>query len=265
VVSVFGYGLVEGRVVRRSLIAAVIAAIAALAICSVATAESRRTVLASVGPGGANTSAGIAAVSKDGKKMFFETGDALVAEDSDGLCDRGFDDYYGEPFPPSPCVDLYVRDLTAGTTELVSTGPAGGAGHFDARFPVVARQAVSEDGNRVFFMTAEPLVSEDADDRSDVYQRDLAAATTRLISTGPVDPGLFDASFGGASIDGSQAFFYTAERLVTEDMDSNQDFYQRAGDRTILLSIGPYGGNGPWNAGGLPGSTDGSRVLVATR
>jgi hypothetical protein len=257
--------LAEGRVVRRSLIAAVIAAIAALAICSVATAESRRTVLASVGPGGANTSAGIAAVSKDGKKMFFETGDALVAEDSDGLCDRGFDDYYGEPFPPSPCVDLYVRDLAAGTTELVSTGPAAGAGHFDARFPVIARQAVSEDGNRVFFVTAEPLVSEDADDRSDVYQRDLAAGTTRLISTGPVDPGLFDASFGGASIDGSQAFFYTAERLVTEDTDSNQDFYQRAGDATILLSIGPYGGNGPWNAGGLPGSTDGSRVLVTTR
>ena len=221
-------------------------------------------MLASVGPGGANTSAGIAAVSKDGKKMFFETGDALVAEDSDGLCDREGYDYYGEPFPPSPCVDLYVRDLAAGTTELVSTGPAGGAGHFDARFPVIARRAVSEDGNRVFFVTAEPLVSEDADDRSDVYQRDLAAGATRLISTGPVDPGLFDASFGGASIDGSQAFFYTAERLVTEDTDSNQDFYQRAGDKTILSRSARTAATDHGTQAACRGRP-GSRVLVATR
>jgi hypothetical protein len=158
-----------------------------------------------------------------------------------------------------------VRDLASGTTELVSTGPAGGSGHFDARFPTTSRQAVSEDGDRVFFESAEILVSEDGDGRSDVYQRDLGAGTTRLISTGPVDGGFADARFGGASTDGSRALFYTEERLVPEDTDLQQDFYQRAADSTVLLSIGPSGGNGPWSAGGIPGSVDGSRVLVTTR
>ena len=250
---------------RRILVGCLIPAVAALAVCSVAAAESRRTELASVGPGRANvTWFEFSAVSMDGTKAFFVTGDALVPEDTDGLCDRGVDSWWS-PLPPTPCHDLYVRDLATGTTELVSTGPAGGSGHFDARFPTVSRHAVSEDGDRVFFETAEPLVSEDDDSRSDVYRRDLAAGTTRLISTGPVDQGLADARFAGASTDGARGLFLTEERLVAEDTDSHQDAYQRDGDTTILLSIGPHGGNGAWDAGGSPASTDGSRVLVGTR
>jgi hypothetical protein len=251
---------------RRSILMMGLAVLTALAMSSVASAESRRTELASVGPGGANvTGASLEAVSKDGSKVFFTTGDALVPEDNDGLCDRGFDYETGQPYPPTPCQDVYVRDIAAGTTKLVSTGPTGGSGHADARLPLFQRQDVSDDGNLVFFETAEPLVSQDTDTLNDVYQRDLATGTTRLISTGPSDQGLFDAKYGGASTDGSRALFYTEERLVPEDVDSEQDFYERAGDMTILLSTGPDGGNGPWPAGGVPGSTDGTRVLIATR
>lgn len=250
---------------RRAVVALVSAAVLLAITCGSAAAN--RTELASAGPGGANVSnSNFLAASKDGTKAFFSTGDALVLEDADGLCPRGSDPYTGQEFPPTPCIDIYVRDLAARTTKLVSTGPTGGSGHFDASFPRFPRFITSQDGNRVFFETAEPLVSEDGHEAVDVYERDLGTSTTKLISTGAAGgSGSFDASFAGASADGSRAFFITDERLVPEDTDSRQDGYLRSGNTTSLLSFGPNGGNGPWDAGASPASEDGSWVLVGTR
>ena len=52
------------------------------------------------------------------------------------------------------------------STELVSTGPAGGNGA-----ATVAYAGASEDGGRVYFQTIESLVAADTDARTDVYER----------------------------------------------------------------------------------------------
>ena len=53
-------------------------------------------------------------------------------------------------------IDVYER--AGGQTTLVSTGPTGGNGGVDANFG-----GASADGARVFFRTAESLVSADTD------------------------------------------------------------------------------------------------------
>ncbi len=68
--------------------------------------------------------------------------------------------------------DVYER--SGGQTTLLSTGPTGGNGAFDARF-----EGASADGSRVFFLTDEPLVSADTDTSEDIYvQRIVAPVNT---------------------------------------------------------------------------------------
>lgn len=143
-------------------------------------------------------------------------------------------------------------------TDLISSGPAGG----NAETAGVYRGA-SEDGTRVFFQTAEPLVSADTDNSIDVYERLLAGTT--LLSTGPVGGnGANSATFAGASADGLHVFFRTTERLVSADTDSAQDIYERYNGTTTLVSTGPNGGSGSFNAIYDGVSKDGSRVFFDT-
>ena len=122
------------------------------------------------------------------------------SDDRDGLCDRDNGYPYPNPPPPSPCYDIYQRDLTSKTTSLVSTGPAGGDGSFDADFA-----GMTDDAAHVYFETREKLVPEDDGRRVhattpaspipciDVYER--VGGTTRLVSQGPGDTGRYDAQF----------------------------------------------------------------------
>ena len=87
------------------------------------------------------------------------TSEQLVASDSDSAAD--------------------VYERAGGVTTLLSTGPAGGNGAFEAPF-----RAASLDGSRVFFETEEALVASDNDTSQDVYER--AGGVTTLVSTGPV-------------------------------------------------------------------------------
>src|SRR5688572_11888005 len=67
--------------------------------------------LVSVGANGGDvSSSAFAGASEDGRFVFFSTPDDLVPEDADGLCPRGFDDWTGQQYPPTPCVDVYERD-----------------------------------------------------------------------------------------------------------------------------------------------------------
>ena len=64
-------------------------------------------------------------------------------------------------------IDVYAR--VAGTTELISTGPATQNEEIPAKL-----LGVSGDGSRIAFNTVESLVSVDTDDRMDVYSRTVA-------------------------------------------------------------------------------------------
>lgn len=176
-------------------------------------------------------------MSDDGTRVFLSTEEQLVTADTDGF------------------TDIYER--AAGTTTLVSTGPAGGNGNFQAAFSVA-----SADGTRVFFDTQEQLVAGDTDAHSDTYERSGGATT--LISTGPTDTHTFGNTAQAISTDGTHAFLQTAEPLVASDMDTKVDVYDRAAGTTTLLSTGPAGGNGNVDAGFQDSSADGTRAFFNT-
>jgi hypothetical protein len=141
----------------------------------------------------------------------------------------------------------------------VSTGPAGGNGARDAEFRVV-----SDGGTRVLFETAESLVSSDTDSALDVYER--SGGTTTLLSTGPTGGnGSTDSMFQGASADASRIVFGTTEAMVASDTDGMFDLYERTGGTTTLVSTGPSGGNGAFEAFFSAISTDGSRIIFETQ
>jgi hypothetical protein len=203
------------------------------------------TTLLSTGPAGGNGAfnASFSASSADGTRVFFRTSEQLVSGDTDTT------------------QDLYER--FNGTTTLMSSGPAGGNGPFQVIF-----NAISQDGSRVLFSTAESLVGADADgDWTDVYQR--SNGTTTLISTGALGGnGLFQATYAGKSQDATRVFFHTDEPLEGSDIDTSQDVYSRSGGVTSHLSIGPAGGNGnedfDYDAVFDGASTDGSIAWLHT-
>lgn len=197
--------------------------------------------------------------SADGKFAFFETDEQLVPGDTDNKR------------------DIYVRsfDETVGAyvTREISTGPTGGNDSYNALF-----ERVSGDGAHAFFSTEEPLVAADTDRRADVYVRDLASGTTRLVSRGVAaclpgcGAGEFDSGFAAVSADGNRVFVVTAERLdPSADTDGAVDVYERdlSSETTALVSAGasacaPSCGNGDFNATLRGLSADGSRAFFAT-
>ncbi len=199
-----------------------------------------QTTLLSTGPTGGNGVIFVlyAGASADGTRVFFRTVESLVSADTD------------------TALDVYER--SGGQTTLVSTGPAGGNGAADAQFA-----GASADGTRVFFATAERLVSADTDAMDDVYER--AAGQTTLVSTGPAGGnGAVAAFLVGMSADGTRVFFSTYESLVSADTDSRLDVHERSGGQTTLVSPGPAGGNPDFDAIFRGVSSDGSRVFLQT-
>jgi hypothetical protein len=164
------------------------------------------TTLVSTSPGGGNGDfpAVPGEIAADGTRVLFTTKERLVAGDTD------------------QALDVYER--SAGTTTLISTGPTGGNGNFDADFA-----DVSSDGTHVFFKTHEPLFADDIDGWSDVYER--TGGVTMLISTGPADDHSvpFGSALGDASADGTRVFFTSGRRLVSSDTDNAFDLYLRGG------------------------------------
>jgi hypothetical protein len=212
------------------------------------------TTKLSQGPNGGsgNNDVVFRAVSNDGKRVFFQTGESLVTADADGKC-------YFEAELYLACTDVYER--TGGTTNLVSIGPSAsaGTGAFNARF-----RGMSKDGTHVFFSTAEQLVPADTDTAVDIYER--FNGTTTLVSTGPSggNNSSFDAYFRGCSDDGSHVFIETQDQLTSNDTDSEADVYERSGGATTLVSTGPSGGNGPTGSAFKGASSDGSRLFFET-
>lgn len=198
-------------------------------------------VLASIGPDGGNgdpLNVTYKGSRSDGSAVFF-----LTSERLDSTADT--DDKQ----------DVYER--SGSTTTLVSTGPAGGNGSFNATL-----NWISPDGSNsgVLFSTEEQLTIQDQDSSLDVYERN--GGITTLISPGGSAGS--NASFAGASADGSHVFFITSESLVAKDKDTSPDIYEQVGSTTNLVSTGPEGGNGNFGSGLNGVSVDGMHAFLTT-
>lgn len=134
-----------------------------------------RTTVA-VSDAGADTRSFEPAISGSGRHVAFATD----ADLGDG----------GDP----DATDVYLRDVAARTTVLVSRGDGRGGpgGTDDSTAP-----AISADGRLVAFRSDADELSPDDDSVANVYVRDVAAGTTRLASRGAGDGGSLEPAISG--------------------------------------------------------------------
>jgi hypothetical protein len=234
----------------KRLCAGMAALLSVLVLTASASASHDVTERLSQGPIGGNgaVASNYRTMSSDGSRVFFQTTEKLISADTDSA------------------IDIYER--SGATTTLISTGPIGGNGAFAATMPSpqpeLERSGISQDGTKVFFRTAEKLVSADTDNAMDIYLR--SAGTTTLISPSPTVPGGPQTVFYKANtLDGSRVFFETAESLVAGDSDIARDVYQWLGGTLTRLSTGPSGGNNSdFDTFFEDASADGTRVVLGT-
>ena len=200
--------------------------------------RSGATQLVSTGPtGGSSGFTVFHAASEDGRWAIFSTTERLVAADTNGAA-----------------IDLYARDLRAGTTHIVSTGASGAA---DVRFG-----GASRDRSRVAFVTPSQLTPDDTDSGTDTYVRDLGSGALELAS---VDQGGPSSDFEAMSSDGYRVFFITLDRLVPEDTDGRLDLYARDLRNDVTQLVAPGANTQGSDADEvLRVSDDGARVLIMT-
>jgi Tol biopolymer transport system component len=230
------------------------------------------------GTDSANSWSGMPVFSPDGGKIAF-----LSDADDFGPTDSTHPDV---SFP----TDIYVRDLAAGTTNLVTVNAAGtdsGNGYSDYVRPTgygdFSKQALfSPDGTRIVFHShANDLVPNDAPRAQtgdlDVFMRDLATGTTTLISakgagTGSGNGRSLDAAF---SPDGTKVLFTSvADDLGPTDSpragtvaEVQYDVYLRdlASGTTTLVSANAAGtGSGNGRAEEPVFSPDGTRIAFTS-
>ncbi len=183
-----------------------------------------------------------AEISADGRFVAFHSNaDNLSAEDDDAV------------------IDVYVRDLQAGTTTLVSRaeGATGAGGDASSTQP-----SISADGRLVVFESeADNLSGDSVGVFSEVFVRDLQANTTTLVSRESGPGG--GVAAGGSSLqpkisaDGRVvAFHSSAPNLSGDDDDATDDVFVRdlLGNTTTLVSRA----DGPGGAAGDDGSFDSS-------
>ena len=171
---------------------------------------------------------------------------------------------------PPGAQGVFVRDLDAGTTTLVSraTGGSGAPAVGDSLSP-----SISADGTRVAFASPSPNLSdEDVDAATDVFVRDLALATTTLVSRANGVAGAA-ADFGGldpviAGDGRSVAFRSPATNLSGEDLDPVADVFVRdlAAQTTTLVSraAGAFGAPAASPSGGPSISASGRYVAFSS-
>ncbi len=160
-------------------------------------------------------------MSSDGSIVAFETTAALLPSDTDSTA------------------DIYLYDDRSRTLTLLSSG----AGQRPATFTVenesmplyeppdgpylggyynIPYRAISADGTRVVFTTAEPLLPQDHNEADDVYE--ATPSGLDLVSSGAA--GSEGSFFDGMTPDGSTVFFTTGDTLLPHDRDGGaRDIY----------------------------------------
>ena len=194
------------------------------------------TTLVSVsadGLGSGNSDSSGAILSRDGRFVVFNSNATNLVTLSDA----------------NELTDLFVRDLAAGKTTLVSVNQAG-TGTGDDYSSITSRAMISADGNRIVFVSgASNLVANDTNGHTDdVFLRDIAAGTTTLVSlnkagTGSGNAQSFEAEISG---DGRFAVFGSIATDLTPENHTFQDVYVRdlQQAKTTLVSVNTSGTGG---------------------
>jgi Tol biopolymer transport system component len=169
--------------------------------------------------------------------------------------------------------DVFVRDLVAGTTTLISRapGPTGAAGDGESTDP-----SISADGRHVAFVSqANNLTTDDAKAiQTDIFVRDLDSNLVELVSraSGATGAAAIDYSFEPSiSGNGSRVAFSSTAPLVGDDVDEQsfpKDVFvrDRAAATTILVSrkSGPAGATSEVESDEPAISADGLHVAFAS-
>ena len=147
------------------------------------------------------------ALSGNGRFLAFVTDAALVTADTNAVA------------------DVYVRNLSTGTTVRASVGRNGGPANRASSEP-----SLSADGRyAVFTSAATNLVLGDTNGVADVFRRDLQTNTTTLVSLTNAER-LAGSASGSATIsaNGNLVAFDSLARLTTTDTDNVSDVFVRA-------------------------------------
>jgi hypothetical protein len=136
--------------------------------------------------------------------------------------------------------EIFVYDFPTGKISCVSCNPDGEAiegketptlAYLPAsNVSTLAPHLISDDGDRIFFDDFTPLVSQDTNNKTDVYEweRDGSGSCTQspgciyLLSDGTSPEGSF---LIGGSTSGDDVFFTTRGKLAPEDENENIDVY----------------------------------------
>lgn len=145
-------------------------------------------------------------VSSDGSRVYFTTNEQTVSDDDNSA------------------TDLYERNRGGSTTTLLSKRVQAGADTGAGR----AFVGVTGAGTRVFFRTAEPIMSVDGDTAQDIYEVSggVTSLVTDRVKTG-ADQNL-DVSIDRdrpISTDGTRLIFHSDEDLLAADSDGAEDVY----------------------------------------
>jgi hypothetical protein len=185
--------------------------------------------------GGSNGTSEVKGISKDGSTMYFndqedhltvwhdgQTHVVGAALPSDGQAWPSSNGRY-LVFPSDG--DLQLYDLAANQTSCMSCTVAGSEEGkallpFNLRDISAQRPLVVTDDGLAFFTSTARLVAADHNGARDVYSFKDGVLT--LISPGDQS---FDATYAGASADGRDVFFGTAQALVARDTDDAVDIY----------------------------------------
>ena len=189
---------------RAIVLAVAVALVALLAWPAIAEAETAELVSVSSGEAQGNNASGSPSINADGTIVAFESqATNLVATDANGDWE-----------------DIFVRDLLAGTTELVSVSSDEVQGDFGSYNP-----SINADGTIVAFSSSVEVAEDYICEQ--IFVRYLLTGTTELVSVASDgesygNSGSFNPSL---SADGSSvAFTSTATNLVDGDEDEEGGF-----------------------------------------
>jgi Tol biopolymer transport system component len=237
---------------RRLVLPLAIAACSAAAIPGSALGAKGDLDLVSRADGPAGAPAGDGSdepsISADGARVAFESqADNLSLEDNDQF------------------QSVFVRDVAAGTTTLVSRASGATGAPADDRSEV--RGGMSDDGRRVAFMSyATNLSTDNRYAKAKIFVRDLATHTTTLVSRAsgangePGDQESFNPSISG---DGRHvAFMSWSENLSADALGGLLNIYVRdlVANTTTLVSRNSTGAGADGNSFNPSVSADGRRI-----